>query len=166
MAEPTQAEKHEAACEALEKAADLLLEHAEGIAGLFFLAERRHLMPPEPLTITQPTGPVLMRNRPAEDAFWTMIVAAAAFAGSRETYLRARDYFPSERSCLLHYEVERLVANLGDMPPSLASVPADAADPELGITPADVHRQAWRDHLAVKAGRLAEASKYRFKRMA
>ncbi len=146
-----------AARDAVEKAAALLLDHAEGVGMLAMMA--RHAEPPGPATVSfEDAGQATIRNRPAEQAFWQAAVAAATFAGRFETFREARDSFwPTNREAALRDAVERLVGPGGGFPPPLESVPEKIGVSRFGLTPARVHAQAWRSHLAASASKATMA---------
>lgn len=123
-----------AAQEAVAKAAALLLEHAEGLAMLAMVESRRE--PPGPPSVSlKDAGVLTIRNWPAEQAWSQAALAAAQFAGRFEAFQQERD-------------------RDGGPPPPLSLMPATAGHAELGITPRQVHAQAWRSHLAASASKV------------
>lgn len=148
-----------AARDAIDQAAALLLEHAEGLCMLAMMARFREEHPAEVERVERgveailaPAGPVI-RNCAADIAYWHAAAAAAQFAGRFEAFQQARD-IPCELTTTLREEVEKLVDDTGSLPPVLSRVPATAGHAELGITPRQVHAQAWRSHLAASAARI------------
>lgn len=142
-----------AAQEAVAKAAALLLEHAEGLGMLAMVESRRE--PPDLMdTVAFRNGETVIRNVAAEQAWSQAALAAARFAGRFEAFQQERDRY-SEVGVILREQVERLVGDTGSFPPPLSRMPATAGNAELGITPDQVHAQAWRSHLAASASKAA-----------
>lgn len=157
MAKSSTEAKIAAARDAVEKAAALLLDHAEGVSLLAMMA--RHAEPPGPATISfEDAGQATIRDWPTEQAFWQAAVAAATFAGRFETFREARDrLWPTNHETAMRDAVERLVGPDGGFPPPLESMPEEIGDGQFGLTPARVHAQAWRSHLAASASKAAMA---------
>lgn len=143
--------KIEVAREAVDKAAALLLEHAEGFVALAMVARAQDLQGPQTFTLEDAGGHMLIRNVAAERAYAQAVEAAAMFAGRFEAFVHARGMMHSVYAMTLRRAVEELVGPDGGMPPPISRMPANVGDTELGITPADVHAQAWRSHLAANA---------------
>jgi len=144
----------DAARDAIGKAASLLLEHAEGIGLLAMMA--RFWEEENKREFPDPAGTGII-NLGAVLAYWPMVSAAAQFAGRFEAFKQAQQAVQHARGAspefalTLREEVEKLVGLDGGPPPALSRVPASAGHAELGITPREVHAQAWRSHLAASA---------------
>ena len=94
----------------------------------------------------------MIRNWPAEQAFWWSAVAAATFAGHHEAFRQARDdMWPTRREVVLREAVEELVGPNGGPPPPLSAIPEKVGGVRIERR---VHAQAWRSHLAANASRL------------
>ena len=156
------AAKIEAAREAVDQAAALLLEHAEGLAALAMIARASDLQGPQTITLKDAGGPMVIRNVEAERAYAMATETAVLFAGRFEAFIHARDMMSSIHAMVLREAVEDLVGPDGGMPPALPRMPAKVGGAELGITPEAVHTQAWRSHLMASA---AKASRVKLVRM-
>ena len=142
-------EKIAAARVAVEKAAALLVEHAEGLVMLSRMEEQRCLTTAESVTLSR--GLMLMPNPAADRAYLSLVRAAAMLAGKSERYVQAAEIWPSEQALALRDAVYAFTGDREGMPPSISSMPTAALEPELGITAERVHAQAWRDYLAARA---------------
>ncbi|KQU17628.1 hypothetical protein ASG63_08970 [Methylobacterium sp. Leaf94] len=144
-----------AARAAVEKAADDLLAHAEGI-GLLAMVERSRSK--ADLREASLTPSLYLHgsgawddlfSRADEDARWETIKAAVALAGCREAYLRVVDVWtnPTTRMALRR-AVEDVVGHGYGPPPPVRTVAEMMRDRYPEVSPAQVHDQGWRDHLA------------------
>ena len=131
--------KIEAAREAVDQAAALLLEHAEGLAALAMIARASDLQGPQTITLKDARGPMVIRNVEAERAYAMATETAVLFAGRFEAFIHARDMMSSIHAMVLREAVEDLVGPDGGMPPALPRMPAKVGGAELGITPEAVH---------------------------
>lgn len=163
MAEHDWKAKIAAAQDAVEKAAALLLEHAEGLGALAMM--ERHREKPVDLHEASLTPSLYLRDdgaswehlfsRSAEDSHWDTVKAAVAFAAAREAQ-RRRWEMPTRLAAQLRQAVEDVVGPDGGPPPLPDKVAEIMGSGHPTVKPAEVHRQAWRDFLVTTtAGRKA-----------
>lgn len=136
-----------AAREAVDKAAALLLEHAEGL-GLLAMVESRRPPPDIMDSFVVRNGETVFRNLPAEQAWLQAALAAAQFAGRFEEFEQARRQ-PTELSMSIRDAMEETFGPRPGPPPLLSMMPVPFhAGERHGVTAAEVNRQAWRSYLA------------------
>lgn len=150
-------DKLTAAREAVEKAATDLLAQAEGLAMLVMIERRRPSLEAEvsmdlPVYLYPPKPNHLLRNFQAEEAFLGMVEAAAALAGHRERFVQATEFWKDFASKMMRRDaVERVVGPDYPIPPPLNIIAERMGDACPGVTPEQVHDQAWRDRLMSSA---------------
>lgn len=136
-----------AAREAVEKAAALLLEHAEGL-GLLAMVESRRKPPDIMDSFVVRNGETVFRNLGAEQAWSQAALAAARFAGRFEEFEQASQA-PTEAAMAIRDAMEETFGPRPGPPPLLSMMPVPFhAGERHGVTAAEVHHQAWRSYLA------------------
>lgn len=138
-------DKIAAAQVAVEKAASDLLAHAEGLAMLAMMCRHRDRHPEMEEGIHARHG--FIRNRAADDAYWRMVAAAAVFAGAKESFAEAVE-MPNAMLRSIRHAVEEVVGPDGGVPPPVPRVAFLMGASHPGVSPEQVHHQAWRSHLA------------------
>lgn len=145
-----------AAREAVEKAADDLLAHAEGL-GMLAMMERSRTKGPD-LREASLTPSLYMHGAGAwdelfsqavEDFRWETIKAAAILAGRREAFLQRSEVWrdPIARMAV-RCAVDEVVGPYAGPPPPVRNIAEMMRDRHPEVSPEQVHDQGWRDHLA------------------
>ncbi|KQU31070.1 hypothetical protein ASG63_16355 [Methylobacterium sp. Leaf94] len=136
-----------AAREAVNKAAAVLLEHAEGL-GLLAMVESRREPPDIMDSFVVRNGETVFRNLAAEQAWSQAALAAARFAGRFEEFEQARRA-PTEAAMAIQDAMQETFGPRPGPPPPLSMMPVPFhAGERHGVTAAEVHHQAWRSYLA------------------
>lgn len=147
-----------AAHDAVEKAAALLLEHAEGLGALAMMERNRERAPD--LREASLTPSLYLRDgseawehlysRADEDRRWNTIKAAIVFAAVKESQLQA-SVMQSRILRDLRYAVEDVAGPDNGPPPSADKIADIMGDRYPGVRPEAVHRQAWLNYLVASA---------------